>query len=172
MYTIPQKKEQLGLAHLYTIASTVKITWDRPSMDMESEDIIMRAVDITCEGAKMKTCYLAIQLKSTVNLDTAHDDQDFYVFDLPRKNYDDLREANLQTPRILVVYLLPPNEEEWVDHHEEETTTRKCAYWCSIKGLPATANEETVRVRIPKRNVLSPQALREIFNRIARGEEA
>jgi len=47
----------------------------------------------------------------------------------------------------------------------------KCAYWCSIKGLPQSLNTSTVRVTFPKSNVFSPETLNQLMINVANDGE-
>ena len=81
---------------------------------------------------------LDIQAKSTTGfVRTKHE----VKYDLRRKNYDDLRDTSVRTPRILVLLLLPANESDWLVTTEEALILRHCAYWLSLKGSPPTAEQ-------------------------------
>ena len=171
MFSTALQEEQLGLAHIFTLASIEKLTFDQPRNDIDSIDATIQAIDISEEGVRQSKPRVDIQLKSTIKLESNSDDPNNFFFDLPIKNYNDLRDPNIMTPRLLVVYKLPRNQEEWVQHTEEYLKTCKCAYWCSLKGLEETDNTTTIRIKIPKSNILSPQSLRKILVHIAkRGE--
>lgn len=62
-----------------------------------------------------------------------------FSFPLPRKNYDDLR-VRVLWPRILIVVVMPPEDAYWLVHSEEELRMRRCGYWLSLAGSPATTN--------------------------------
>ena len=109
---------------------------------------------------------LDVQLKATA--DPLEGDP--IPFDLTTKNYDELRHDNHQLPRILVVVALPPTREEWLTSSEQELTLRKCGYWRSLVGLPATSNKATVRVTLPRQPSFDVATLQAIMNRIAKGE--
>jgi hypothetical protein len=61
-------------------------------------------------------------------------------FDLSLKNYDDLRDPEVHTARILVVVCVPDDVPEWLHEQPEATAMRRCAYWCSLRGQPASPN--------------------------------
>jgi hypothetical protein len=91
------------------------------------------------------------------------------TFRLPIKNYDDLR-ADLLWPRVLIVVVLPVDDAEWLVHSEEDLRIRRCGYWLSLRGWPATTNRRTVSVRIPRSQVFNTAQLREMMSRANRGE--
>ena len=106
-------------------------------------------------------------MKATTNWEWK---SDFCAFDLPIKNYNDLRHDSIE-PAILVVYLMPSDSRLWIEHGEDALLARHCAYWHNLRGLPDVSNVETCRIYLRKRNVLSPDALQEMMRRIARQEE-
>lgn len=111
---------------------------------------------------------LEIQLKCTGK--PVDMDKNVFPFDLPIKNYDDLRAKTL-VPRLLVVVLVPKDLREWAHQTEEELCLRHCGYWYSLSGMPDKENKESVRVQIPRKNMFSVDFLRDAMRRIAAGEQ-
>ncbi len=66
--------------------------------------------------------------------------------------------------------LLPGVEKDWIIQDEDGLTLRKCAYWMSLRGMPATPNVSTVRLAMPRANVFSAAALRELMDKVRAGE--
>jgi hypothetical protein len=100
------------------------------------------------------------QLKCTVNLiHTATT----VKYDLEVKNYNDLRETEVGTARILIVVDLHSSESRWLRAGPRHLVFDRCAYWVSLYGAPATANATRVRVEIPKGQVLTPTELARIM---------
>jgi hypothetical protein len=87
------------------------------------------------------------------------------------KTYDDLRDPGVGCPRILVLLVMPEDEAAWTEQGEDHLLIRKCAYWTSLKGMPATANTSTVRVPIPRVNAYSVDALNRLMEKVRRREE-
>lgn len=112
---------------------------------------------------------LEIQLKATRVESTERDGR--FPFVLPVRQYDKLRDTKIVAPRLLVVLYLPPNPEEWLNHSEQALVARRCAYWVSLRGAPASSNETRQTVYVPCRQVLSDTALTEIMIRCSRQEE-
>jgi hypothetical protein len=110
---------------------------------------------------------LDIQAKSTAAAQTT---PTHVVYDLEAKNYDDLRDPHVDFPRILVLLVLPEDEVQWTYQSEEHLLLRGCAYWRSLRGEPATANERTVRLAVPRTSVFSVEALDALMGRVRRRE--
>jgi hypothetical protein len=110
---------------------------------------------------------LDIQAKSTTRatLTTAH-----VVYDMEVKTYEDLRDPEVNCPRILVLLVLPPDDADWLTLTEDQLLLRRCVYRHSLVGAPATTNTQTVRVHVPRGNVFSVEALQLIMDRIRQGE--
>ena len=88
---------------------------------------------------------------------------------LERKNYDDLRVEDPLVPRILIVVLVPSQIADWLDHHESHLELRRCGYWLSLRGLPASNNAKSQTVRLPRAQRFDVAALRGMMQRIGDG---
>lgn len=110
---------------------------------------------------------LDVQLKSTSSFSA---DNEHVLYDLEVRNYDDLRITVTATPRILVVLLVPEAVTEWTEQTEQQLSLRRCAYWLSLRGWPATANTSTVRLRIPRTQMFSVSALHKLAEQVQNQE--
>lgn len=93
-----------------------------------------------------------------------------FAHSIKLKNYDDLRAEDLLVPRILVVVLVPESPAEWLAHSEQELAMRRCGYWCSLRGLPASANTTGQTVQMPRSQALTVPALQALMARVGQGE--
>jgi hypothetical protein len=110
---------------------------------------------------------LDMQAKSTA----AQDLTDTHVrYDLSVKNYDDLCDPEVGTPRILVLLVLPRDEGQWLEQTEEHLILRRAAYWLSLRGQERTANQKTIRVLIPRSNLFTPETLRLLMEKVRKEE--
>jgi hypothetical protein len=119
---------------IYAIASAAGYSFQlapRP-LDYDSIDAIIAGRD---ETNLIRYPRLELQVKSTSAeiLST-----DSIRFPLPMKNYDELRVEHLQTPRILVVVILPADLQDWTHQSEQEPCLRHTAYWISLQGYPSS----------------------------------
>lgn len=94
-----------------------------------------------------------------------------FSFSLPLRQYNKLRETRLASARILVVLYLPPDPTDWLRHSEDALIAKRCAYWVSLRGAAASANDTAQTVYVPRSQVLSVAALTEIMTRCSRDEE-
>jgi hypothetical protein len=112
---------------------------------------------------------LDVQLKATVNWEIA---DEHIVYDLRAKTYNHIVFRFSQrhgTPLVLVVLCLPKDEAQWLSISCDELVLRHCCYWCQLDG-PPTDNEATIRVKIPRSNVLDPDALTMLMQKVELGE--
>ena len=90
-------------------------------------------------------------------------------FRLPRSDYDNLRRRDT-VPHILIVLLMPKDDADWLNQTSEELTMRRCAYWMSLEGKSESPNVSTVTVHVPVSQMFDTEQLRDMMNRVDRGE--
>lgn len=95
--------------------------------------------------------------------------EQFIHFPLKVKNYDDLR-SDVLVPNALVVVMVPNQVDDWLTQTEEELVLRRCGYWYSLLGEPATENVESITVHIPRAQQFTAAALQDMMTRINGGE--
>lgn len=148
------RKDHFSRAVVRAVAAAAGVGATVPEHDQNSEDISFAATDTEdSPGAKLDG-----QLKCSENIDPSGDS---FSFDLPVKNYNDLRwpKALLFVPRVLVLVHVPADPAEWLVCDPEEMTLRRCAYWVSLAGEPSTPNTSTTAVTVPTEQVFDVQAL-------------
>ena len=151
--------EQLSYAYIHAVASKEGFSFERRYTDKDSIDASIHAKGkLTPES--IQSCCIELQAKSTTNYNL--DEDGYFKFPLKVDYYNNLR-GNRFNPTILVVLFLPENSEDWLAHSEEKLITKKCAYWISLKGMPETANQDNITLKIPKSNIFSPSSLRHIM---------
>jgi hypothetical protein len=163
---INQRKEQFSYAYLYAIASAAGYSFQiatRP-MDFDGIDVILAGG--SGQGI-IRYPRLEIQVKCT-SLDLMS--EDVIRYPLAIKSYDDLRVENIQTPRILVIVVVPDTLDQWLTHSQQELCLRHCGYWLSLRGQPSTPNQATITVPIPRQNIFDVNGLSTLMQRIEAGE--
>lgn len=108
-----------------------------------------------------------VQLKATVNI---IDEGTYLKYDLEVKNYNDLISTEVGIPRILVLFVLPKDQTQWLNVSEKGTVLKNCAWWCSLRGMSPSENTNTVRIEIPKNQILTVEALKTLMNKVKIGE--
>lgn len=162
-------KEQISRSYVNVLAARVGMTISTASLDY-GFDGTFKDIEYDPETKEYGETGFGIdyQLKATVN---AKEKDGCIKYSLEVKNYRKLIKTRVGTPRILIVYSMPKDPSEWVTVRKEETLLRKCAWWCSLKGLPEVANSERVTVTIPADQQLTPEALETLMNKVKEGVE-
>lgn len=110
---------------------------------------------------------LQIQIKSTTERNVRTTDNEI-IYDLSNKNYNDLVQKEVYSPRILILLVLPDEKEEWLTHSIERLILKKCAYWTYLRGLPEKPNENsTSAVSISKSRTFCPDSLKAIMDKLS-----
>ena len=146
------QKERLSLAYIAAVTG-------RLGYDMIEWNVDLYGCDGTITSGEGTFLKLDFQAKST-SRDVLRDDH--VAFDLPVKNYNDLRKRRSNSI-ILAVLVLPNDEAEWLSHSEEALIMRRCAYWMSLKGYPDSANTSSVTVQIPRRQVFDTTQVQQLM---------
>lgn len=98
-------------------------------------------------------------------------DNKYFKYDLDIETYDRLRNIHHDVPIFLIVLLVPKDTNNWVKITQQESIIKKCAYYISLKGFPKSNNANTVRIKIPIVNLVTPPSLNGIITDIAKQRE-
>ena len=165
----PNIESELSYAYLHAVASKAGMSCSVGSRheDNNGVDATLTAWGPFTNGGYLTEVDIKVQLKATIA--TPADDGTSLSYFLSGVNrYNDLRTPTVDVARILVVLFLPTDAQEWLNHSVDELALRKCAYWQSLRGAPATGNGSGATVYLPKVQMFTPQALTEIATRLSR----
>jgi len=168
---LPENSIKAGLScsYLKAVANIAgfPINFKEPDTDFGIDatiaELLVRPSGRTFESGKN----LLIQLKATT-LSHIRETDDEIVYDLKNKNYNDLTYADVLTPKILVLFVMPNEKESWLTHHIEMLVLKKCAYWTYLAGKPQAQNETgTTAIHIDKDKIFSPESLKQIMGKVS-----
>lgn len=164
---INTQKEEFSYAYVYAVTSAAGYSFQRATtaFDQVGVDATITAVPTTPNVRRRPR--LDIQVKCTSRNVIADEE---IRYPLAVKNYEELRYELHLVPLILVVVVVPENIDEWLHQSSEELCLKYCAYWISLRGEPATQNQQTVTVYLPRQNVFTVDALMSLMQRIETGE--
>jgi len=74
------------------------------------------------------------------------------------------------TPVILIVLSLPARAEEWLELSEEALVLKRCCYWVAISSL--TPNVYSANIKIPRTQILTPEAIHNLLKKVSEGQPA
>jgi hypothetical protein len=155
--------EQFSKAYVQAVAAGADCSVSSPGIDIDSVDLILKRKTF---ATARRSPQLDIQVKATAAQCIGAASVSFPV---RIKNYDELRDSNYAVPRILVVVVVPEQIQDWMEHDESRLALKRCGYWLSLRGFPASENEYTVTVSIPRSQAFDVQGLDQIFLRLADG---
>ena len=170
MLTSQNIEAELSYAYLHAVASRAGIICERsgPATDDAGVDAVLRVKGPLAEDSLLTSLTVDVQLKATTAQPVDQDER--YAFPLKIKNYDELRSIRTSSPQLLIVLYLPADAREWLTHSHECLVARRCAYWLSLRGAPASENETSQTVYIPTANLLSVENLRGLLARFSKRE--
>ena len=161
---ITMRQEQFSKAMVRAIAAVAG--YNICAYEVDNDSIDLGLVGARRAGVDVRSPKLDLQLKCTMQDAGAGAS---LPFDLSIKNYDDLRDPQVHAPRILVVVCVPDDVTEWLHEQPEATAMRRCAYWCSLRGQPASTNAVQQRIHIPRAQGFTVAALTQLMDTIGRG---
>jgi hypothetical protein len=162
--TLDDQKEQFSFAYARAVSAVAQIAVSEPAVDDDSIDLMFQRRG---GGGVVRSPRVEAQVKCT---EVAATHPDHIAYPLKLKNYDELRSVDVLVPRILIVVIVPDVLGDWLDHSEQELAMRRCGYWLSLRGEPATLNTTNVTVHLPRTNQFTVAELQGIMQRIGNGQ--
>ncbi|BAZ14373.1 hypothetical protein NIES4071_62160 [Calothrix sp. NIES-4071] len=156
------QKEEFSYAYIYAVVSAAGY-----SCQIASRPLDIGGIDIIISGVEREDSLypprLEVQVKST---STSVLSSDSIRYPLKLKNYNELRKQKTLVPKILVVVLIPDDQSEWLNQSEDELCLRRCGYWLSLRGQPETTNTDRVTVYLPRQQMFTAGAIKNIMQQI------
>lgn len=164
-------KAELSYSYLHAISSRAGCSAEVSGRHTDSAgvDAVIRAKERFTADSTLTQFTIDVQLKATSERPRT-DEAGRFGFELPRRNYDTLRNVETLAQQLLVVLYLPEDETQWISHSEDCLFAKRCAYWLSLRGAPAIANTTSRTVYVPPANLFSVEGLRSILTRVSRRE--
>ncbi len=165
----PNIESELSYAYLHAVASHSGMACRVGGRheDNNGIDATLTAWSPFDDGGYLTEVDIKVQLKATIAV-PADDGANFSYFVDGVNRYNDLRTETIDVARILVVLFLPADAQEWLNHSSDQLALRRCAYWQSLRGAPATINGTGATVKLPKAQMFTPQALANLAARLSR----
>lgn len=165
-------KEMLSRSYVQAIVSACGFNMSRYENDYGMDgtiSIVKFRKDKHTKGVrKVESGYkLDFQLKASINVEI---DEENIKYDLEVKNYNDLVDEDIGTPRVLIVYQLPRNKEEWIKVGTSGMELKGPAWWCTLSGEAESDNEQKKRIAIPRKQQFNMENLKELMGKVKRGE--
>lgn len=162
--------EDLSIAYLTAISAINGYSVVKEGRDNDGVDIKIKCKGKPDPNCKFRSATIDVQLKASYGSVTIDGDGNIR-FVLPIGNYRSLIETDRATPIILVLLHMHKDPLLWLEHSGDYLKLTKCAYWLSLKGMPASDNATSITIFIPKENVLSPAKLKELMITVANDQD-
>lgn len=173
MLTTEHSMEMLNRAYVFALASKARL-------NLRASDITPDEFDYGLDGRFSGLTLLRgkpvpngselhYQLKATTKWKFR---KNFIEYKIRKKAFNKMAYQNSleQIPIILLLFCLPPGEGEWAVFDEAELIIRKCCYWFHV-GVEQLASDEGVhRILIPKENLVTPEVISALLNRVKKRE--
>lgn len=163
-------KEQLSVAYARAVAARAGVLFSKDELDYGTDGTFKEVTTYNIKRNRYNTNGFSIDFQAKASENVIFEDN-YLVYDLDADNYNDLVRVDIGMPRILILYVLPEERDEWLNISDNEAIMKRCAWWCSLKGLAPTTNERTRRIRIPRGQIFTPDKLVELLSKVRRGEE-
>jgi Domain of unknown function (DUF4365) len=143
---INQSKEDFSFAYVRAVAAAADCYVEKRERDVHGIDGTI--FQYNCRG-RFPALGLDFQLKCSHVPQLAGQS---FVYDLPVRNYDYLRQGGPTNPAVLIVVIVPDAVEDWASHSEERLRVHRCGYWKDLRSSPSTDNKNTVAIELDRRN--------------------
>jgi hypothetical protein len=117
------------------------------------------------DGRRCESGYsLNFQLKASI---LCKENENFIVYDLEVKTHNDLVwiRDNGAIPCILILLALPEDEAKWLKCEENQVAIGGTCYWY-YPTTDKSSNINKVRIKIPRQQIFSPEAVTALFNKL------
>lgn len=163
---------ELSYAYLHAVAARAGFGCSVGSriVDGASVDTYVRINEKMAPDSALWNFPIEVQLKATKQILTEINGRYSYFFK-GIERYDKLRDPGSPLPKLLIVLLLPDDPTQWLTLDENSLISRRCAYWVSLEGAPASDNQTGKTIAIPRTQLLTVEALREVALRLSRQED-
>lgn len=163
-------KSELSYAYLHAVAARAgcECQVSQRHSDNRGIDVRLMANGQFAAPPSLTTFDVYIQLKATSQQLPVHSGK--IAFDLDVEQYNKLRVTTAGNPWLLLLLRMPAAANDWLRCTPQALTLKRCAYWVSLHGAPASANQDTRRVYIPQQNRFTVAALTSLLTRFAREE--
>jgi hypothetical protein len=151
--------EQFSLAYVRAVAAAAGVNIYRPEVDADSVDIGF-AIRSVCGQPQSPRVEAQVKATSQPDLTTTQ-----IRFPLKAKNYNELC-GDHYVPRLLVVVVAPESVGDWLEQTEDQLVLRRCGYWLSLADRKQSANVSSVTVQVPRSQVFSVTALRQLLGMV------
>jgi Domain of unknown function (DUF4365) len=166
----PQRKsnfqENLHESTLFAIAAAAGCAATLIKTD-EGIDVLLTHKSESHTALSDRLARLEIQLKSTSS--PKYLKEEFIAIPVENKIYDDYRIVPRGGPHRIFVFMEVPKEQRaWITADSIKVSIFHAMYWVNIAGHP-TMESKSITIKAPRSQLLTPESLSVIMERIGKG---
>jgi len=163
---LTQVEELLSISCVNAIVSKAGALFSPNAIDFGVDASIRKVGEFNGERIDLG-CVFDLQLKASINWKR---EEKHIVYDMRAEAYNKLikRNENSTIPCLLVLMCLPRDNAAWLLTTEERTVLQESCYFFHIQG-DATNNGRSFRIRIPRENLLTPDAVGLLIAQVEQG---
>jgi hypothetical protein len=164
--TDQQRQELLSIAYAYAVGAKAGMNVSHSLFD-HGIDLTYSYVQTLPNGKTLPTGYdLKFQLKASINVNM--EDRNI-VYDLEVDTFNRLCRWQGPSPCYLLVMRQPRDWEQRLEVSENLLALRDCCYWHKIPLGPVSENDYKQRIRIPRSNQFTSEALISLMDELKIG---
>lgn len=157
MITEQHTKELLSRAFVLAIAGKAGFNVYQGQLDY-GVDYTLASVRLDAARRRRVEDGVSVHLQLKATVDWEFDGTDV-VYDLEAKTWNDMVARDATRPLYLCLLCLDAGADAWLSCVEEQMIMQRCCYWYDATGQEPTSNITTIRTRIPRANLLTPESL-------------
>jgi Domain of unknown function (DUF4365) len=167
--TIQNIESELSYAYLHAVASRAGINCQVLNRHSDNDGVDAQLeYQAPIPGAYISDVIIKVQLKAT-KLTPLETTTHYSYFFGGKAQYDDMRQARRGSViKILVVMFLADDSKDWVLCSQSELQLKRACYWVSLQGAKETDNANGKTIYIPKKQLLTPDSLVQLFHDAAK----
>lgn len=155
-------QERLSLAYVQAVVANAGAQLIEPQGHEYGVDAYIQGVRRLGNGKFRSVGFMFMtQIKATI---TSEMTPEHIIYDMEADAYNKLATWEGSTFCVLVVCCLPRNEVNWITTNEQNLIMRRCCYWTDVPLTPVT-NDSKKRIRIPRTQAFTPEAVRGLLSR-------
>jgi hypothetical protein len=158
LITTQHTQESLSVACIQAFAGKAGVNLNLNATHDYGVDGIIKEVQIVDNMRLESGFHIDFQLKSTIGWKL---EEDCVVYKMNASAYNKLIRDPKFPACVLILLCLPAQEDTWLNSTEESIVLKNCCYWHIISG-PKTENNSSLNIRIPRMQLLTPDAVRSI----------
>lgn len=159
--TMQQHQGLHGEGFVFALASSAGLLVSRPALDVDGVDWM---IGHPGPLGKIRSPKIEVQVKTATSLKMS---DGHWYYRLSAAHFNALAGPGFAVPRFLVLLAVPQASDVYAVCDTESMRLSHAAYWASFadRDLQPTdvGDAQTVRVSVPRRNLLTPSSLRNLL---------